>query len=232
MLHINHFITRLPTRQARAPSQHSFTLIELLVVVAIIAILAAMLLPALQQAREKAKQAVCMSHEKQLYLAMMMYVDDNDGWLPRAFVDYSLRISREHWYSYMFMGQYLGRNPEGMPPPPQNLPGVYRCPSQTWDPEGKKFGDTGEYYCSAYCMNYISDWQKFNRVPTPANKIAFLDGRGTGGYCSGDWTNIVNDPRTSLTHSGGPNCLFFDGHVTWMKFDDLEDNNVRYLKLD
>lgn len=67
----------VPQRAVRA-----FTLIELLVVIAIIAILAAILFPVFAQAREKARQAACLSNSKQLGLGLSMYVQDYDERLP------------------------------------------------------------------------------------------------------------------------------------------------------
>jgi len=68
--------TRPPHRQK------GFTLIELLVVIAIIAILAAILFPVFAQAREKARQAQCMSNMKQIGLALQQYQTDYDGMFP------------------------------------------------------------------------------------------------------------------------------------------------------
>src|SRR5438067_2370933 len=72
-----------PAARARS-GRHGFTLIELLVVIAIIAILAAILFPVFAQAREKARQAGCLSNLRQIDTATMLYVQDYDETYPNA----------------------------------------------------------------------------------------------------------------------------------------------------
>ena len=90
-----------------------FTIIELLVVIAIIAILAAILFPVFAQARDKARQASCLSNMKQLGLAMNMYAQDYDGMLMQTTSEHP--VLKIHW---SFVAQPYVKNV-----------GVFVCPS-------------------------------------------------------------------------------------------------------
>ncbi len=105
------FVKLKTKRNASRMKKYVFTLIELLVVIAIIAILAAMLLPALNKARERSRTSVCTSNKKQVLTSMQLYADDYESYIP-------FRFRYQNWGNIMEPLQYFPTDTTGR-----------RCPS-------------------------------------------------------------------------------------------------------
>ena len=116
-----------------------FTLIELLVVIAIIAILAGMLLPALNSAREKGRNSSCVSNMKQLGSSVVQYAGENDGYMPAFYAEADLKVSGNYaqigngaqtWIGALW--KYLGGDGSRFSGNFNAMggPAVLRCPSK------------------------------------------------------------------------------------------------------
>lgn len=203
-----------------------FTLIELLVVIAIIAILAGMLLPALNAARERARATQCLSQLKQQGSANVFYTDDNGGFLPMG-----LTASNSHYW-WMDLAKYVKNTGSGTALANYTHK-IFHCPSQNGT-DGRYNGSSlavNNYGYNGLCGYLRKSWGletavMINRVKNSSSKIQVADGKPDGetfngfpsinpifGYSESSVMSTTGTDGLPLSvHSGRVNVLWLDGH--------------------
>jgi prepilin-type N-terminal cleavage/methylation domain-containing protein/prepilin-type processing-associated H-X9-DG protein len=211
-----------------------FTLIELLVVIAIIAILASMLLPALNQARETAKKSVCANNLKQIGMGFASYGSSYDEYFPSWYQG----VAGTFWFSFLDVELSSKRVPNQ-----RANASIFNCPSiltapQTdtaggWNYNTVEYGyniGLGDFNAAGVTPYSYSQIVKCNQVKRTSEIVVATDSDGDENYDSRINNNNTNPPGTP--HAGATNVTFIDGHVKARFPNELpHDNSTRARKI-
>ena len=208
----------------------AFTLVELLVAIAVIGVLVAMLLPAVQQARQTARRMTCLSNLHQWMIAFQEFANAHDGYLPRRGqgVQATSQLDRpDDWFNaippLMENQAYIDLVGLNRQPQPQDN-SVWMCP-EAQPLDQKILASLGVSYSPAtffaYGMNmWLSTWlsplpDHLERVGPTSTMVVMADGLGP--YCSVVPSKMSYSPVAR--HAGMVNIGFLDGHVASLPGD-------------